>query len=229
MKKINITQDKNHLQKTQQYWDHAASNFDDEPDHGLQDPIVYEAWRSLLKTWLPSTPSTVLDIGCGTGSLSVLLANLGYKVTGTDLSSAMINAAAAKAKAKATPNGLGIEFHVMDAAFPSLAPRQFDAIICRHLLWSLPEPEKVLQRWTELLKQNGTLILVEGYWEAGGGLHLGDVLKMLPSSLTGVKSENLSDRSDLWGKNVADERYAIVARFPPNAREGELASEPLRS
>jgi 2-polyprenyl-3-methyl-5-hydroxy-6-metoxy-1,4-benzoquinol methylase len=59
-------------------------------------------------------PSTVLDIGCGTGSLTVLLASLGYKVTGVDLSPAMI----VRAKAKTITKGFEVEFHIMDAALP---------------------------------------------------------------------------------------------------------------
>jgi 2-polyprenyl-3-methyl-5-hydroxy-6-metoxy-1,4-benzoquinol methylase len=164
------------LQESRQYWDNAASNFYNEPDHGLRNPIVFEAWMSLLKTWFPLVPSTVLDIGCGTGALSVVLDSLGYKVIGVDLAPAMINFA----KGKTITKGLGVEFLVMDAAFPGLTPRQSDAIICRHLLWTLLEPKKVLQRWTGLLKQNGKLILVEGFWGSGGGLHLKDVLKILP-------------------------------------------------
>jgi len=195
------------LQASRRYWNDEAPNFDDEPDHGLRDLIVYEAWVSLLKTWLPAAPSTLLDIGCGTGSLSVVLAGLGYEVTGVDLSPSMITFA----KAKALTKGLDVEFTIMDAAFPGLAPRQFNAIICRHLLWALPQPDNVLQRWTRLLKQNGTLVLVEGFWEAGGGLHLDEVRKILPSSFTGVTIENLSDHPDLWGKHVPDERYVIIA------------------
>jgi 2-polyprenyl-3-methyl-5-hydroxy-6-metoxy-1,4-benzoquinol methylase len=207
MDKSNSENDEKRLQEARQYWDNAASTFDDKPDHGLRDPFVLEAWSSLLKKWLPSANSTILDIGCGTGSLSIVLAGLGHQVTGFDLSPAMISIA----KAKANSGGFEIEFHVMDAAFPALAPRRFDAIICRHLLWALPEPEQVLQRWMGLLKQKGRCILVDGYWGTGGGIHAQDVVKILPTSLTNVEVKNLSDNPDCWGGPVTDERYAIIA------------------
>ena len=142
MRKHNPLNNPKRLQESQQYWDNSASTFDDEPDHGLRDPLIREAWTELLKTWLPHTSSTVLDVGCGTGSLSVVLAELGHKVTGIDLSPLMI----LQAQTKSAAHGFQIEFHVMDAAFPQLSSQQFDAIICRHLLWALPEPEQVLQR-----------------------------------------------------------------------------------
>ena len=193
--------------EAQHYWDGAASAFDLEPDHGLRDPKVREAWTNLLKTWLPPAPSVILDAGCGTGSLSVILAGLGHHVTGIDFSPAMI----AQAAAKAAAHGRSIAFHVMDAAAPQFPPRHFDALICRHLLWTLPERAQVLQRWVELLKMGGRLVLIEGYWHTGAGLHAGQMIEALPASLSNVFIQNLSDQPDLWGGAVADERYAIRA------------------
>ena len=195
------------MQESQQYWDDQASAFDLEPDHGLSDPVIRETWTALLKTWLPPTNAKILDIGCGTGSLSVVLAGLGHKVTGIDLSPSMISLA----RAKAASQKLEIEFHVMDAAFPQLPGQQFDVILCRHLLWALPEPTQVLQRWSELLKPQGRLILIEGFWMTGAGLHAQELNKMLPATLTNVSIHNLSDDPNLWGKHVTDERYAIIA------------------
>lgn len=195
------------LKESQQYWDDLASTFDHEPDHGLRDPVLRETWTAFLKTWLPQTNLTILDIGCGTGSLSVVLAGLGHKVTGIDLSPSMISLA----QAKAAGQGFQIEFQVMDAAYPQLSGRQFDVIICRHLLWALPEPEQVLQRWSELLKHKGRLILIEGFWGTGAGLHAQEIVKMLPASFTNVINQNLSDHPGYWGGTVSDERYAIIA------------------
>ena len=131
------------LQESRNYWNREAPTFDDEPDHGLRDPKVYEAWEGLLSTYVPSAPSRILDIGCGTGSISVLLSRLGHDVTGADLSPAMVELARAKAKRAAQAIG----FLVMDASAPAFAPGRFDVIVCRHILWALPEPTQVLQRW----------------------------------------------------------------------------------
>ena len=99
----------------------------------------------------------------------------------------------------------------MDAAFPQLSNQQFDVIICRHLLWALPEPEQILQRWVEFLKQKGRLILIEGFWATGAGLHAQEIIKMLPSSFISVSNQNLSNNPNFWGGSVTDERYAIIA------------------
>lgn len=197
------------LSQLRQYWDAAAAAFDDEPDHGLRDPVVRRAWADQLVQWLPPAPSAILDAGCGTGSLSVLLAALGHKVTGIDLSPAMV----AKARAKALAAGQEIDFQVMDAAQPGFSPRQFDAIVCRHVLWTLPSPPQVLWRWVDLLADGGRLVLIEGYWHTGSGLHAQAVVEALPPSLENALVHDLRRQPALWGGEVTDERYAVTARL----------------
>lgn len=199
--------DERRLQHDRAVWDAEAASFDDEPDHGLRDPTVRAAWKALLQSVLPPVPGRLLDIGCGTGSLSVLLAELGWDVTGFDLSPAMIS----QAETKATAAGHHIRFVIGDAASPALAPASFDALVCRHLLWALPKPEEVLKRWNSLVKPGGRILLVEGFWHTGAGLHADDLLTMLPDTLTNAGVQPLSGQTGLWGKPVGDERYVLFA------------------
>ena len=189
-------------------WDGAAASFDDEPDHGLRDPAVRQAWTALIGGLLPARPAAILDVGCGTGSLSVVMAGLGHAITAIDLSPKMIAQARAKAAA-----GRTIAFQVMDAAAPSLAPGQFDVIFCRHLLWALPQPAAVLWRWAALLRPSGRLVLVEGRWGTGAGLSASQIVQALPASLSAHPVQDLSRQPALWGRPVSDERYLIVAEL----------------
>ena len=51
-----------------------------------------EFMESILQK-LGKTPETVLDLACGTGSMSIRLARRGYRVTGVDISQEMLTAA----------------------------------------------------------------------------------------------------------------------------------------
>ena len=45
------------------HWNAAAADFDDEPDHGLRDPAVREAWRAALALLPPALArATVHDL-----------------------------------------------------------------------------------------------------------------------------------------------------------------------
>ncbi|MFE0425282.1 class I SAM-dependent methyltransferase [Streptomyces sp. NPDC058953] len=206
------------------YWDSAAAGFDDEPDHGLRAGATREAWSERLVSWLPPSPSDVLDIGCGTGSLSAVAAGAGHRVTGVDLSPQMID----RARAKLTAAGLPARFLVGDAAEPPTGDDRFDAVICRHLVWTLPDPAAALRAWAGRLRPGGTLVLVEGRWrQSGGGTPYVAGAETLPwhggitaAALTEairplvaeLRTEDLSGDPELWGKEVTDERYALIAR-----------------
>jgi SAM-dependent methyltransferase len=214
------TNDAAWLPAARAYWDAAAPGFDAEPDHGLHDPAVGAAWAELLRAYLPPPPASVLDLGCGTGSLSVLLAALGHAVTGLDFSPAMIALAEAKAEAEAQARTAGVapaagpwhrpQFYVMNAAEPSFDPASFDVLLCRHLLWALPAPAEVLRRWAALLKPGGRLLLIEGRWHTGSGLPAAEITAMLPPALALAGRQDLSVNPIYWGKPVDDERYLLA-------------------
>lgn len=191
-------------------WDAAAASFDDEPDHGLRDPGVRQAWASRLRSWLPARASDLLDLGCGTGSLSLLAAEQGHRVTGVDLSPAMVRLARAKLA------GRDAVFLVGDAAAPPVGEERFDVVLVRHVLWTLPDPARVLRHWAGLLRSGGRLVLVEGVWGTVSPVGIpADRLTGLLAPLAGhVRVERLSDDERLWGKAVHDERYAVVASVP---------------
>ncbi|OEV03140.1 class I SAM-dependent methyltransferase [Streptomyces oceani] len=206
------------------YWDAAAAEFDEEPDHGLRAEPVRAAWRVALRGWLPAGPVDVLDLGCGTGSLSLLLAADGHRVTGVDLAPRMVERARAKLAAAGLPGG----FLVGDAMAPPTGAQRFDVLLSRHLAWTLPDPQAALREWVSRLRPGGRLVLVEGRWrEAGqrgvpyvpgaealpwhGGIGAAELAAAVRPLVSGLRVEPLGDEPRLWGGPVADERYALVA------------------
>jgi len=194
-------------------WDAEAGRFDEEPDHGLRDPGTREAWRALLARHLPAPPADVVDLGCGTGTLAVLLAEQGYQVRGTDLSPTMV----AAARAKAGRAGLAGRVTVVegDAGAPSYDVGSADVVLCRHVLWALPDPAGALAAWGRMLRPGGVVVLVEGRWHTGGGLDASTCTRLVRELLADAEEpvvEQLADDPALWGRAVADERYLLRAR-----------------
>ncbi|MGI5371001.1 class I SAM-dependent methyltransferase [Streptomyces iakyrus] len=202
-------------------WDAAAASFDEEPDHGLRDPEVRRAWAGRLRGWLPARAGDVLDLGCGTGSLSLLASEQGHRVTGVDLSAAMV------ALAREKLAGRDAVFLVGDAAAPPVGERRFDAVLVRHVLWALPDPGRALRRWCGLLRPGGRLVLVEGVWgsTAPVGIPAERLTGLLAPIAGQVRLERLSGDPSLWGKEVTDERYAVIAQVRTSGQErGEVAA-----
>jgi ubiquinone/menaquinone biosynthesis C-methylase UbiE len=149
----------------------------------------------------------VADIGCGTGSLSVLLAESGSSICGLDISSEMI----AIARSKAENAGVSATFIRGDAAAPPLSQASFDVVLARHVLWAMPHPAAALSRWVALLKPDGILLLIEGRWTTGAGLTAAESTQLVRGCRDHMEVRQLADPA-LWGKRIDDERYLLISR-----------------
>jgi ubiquinone/menaquinone biosynthesis C-methylase UbiE len=206
------------------HWNRRAADFDLEPSHGLLTDAQARAWRRLIAGIAGSAPLDVLDIGCGTGFLSLLLAAQGHRATGVDVASAML----ARAREKAAAQGLAISFIEADVETLDLAAASYDLIVERHVIWTLPHPETALDTWRRLLRPGGRLILIEAHWdptelqEEYNQIH--DRLPLLggrPESemaalvrahgFASVSVEPLMD-PELWTKPPGHPRYLVTGR-----------------
>jgi len=104
--------------------------------------------------WLaPQKDEHVLDIGCGTGTLTEKIAASGAVVTGIDASPEMI--------AKAKQAYQNIEFFVRDATDFSF-DKKFDAAFSNATFHWIKDQQKVLQCIYNSLKQGGRLVYEMG-------------------------------------------------------------------
>jgi len=145
-------------ERIREWWDRDADTYDSAKSHAISDPLEAAAWRRALREALPDPGARVLDVGAGTGALSLLAAELGYRVTALDLSEGMLTVA----RRKAVERGLDLEFVVGSGMEPPAGP--FDAVMERHVLWTMPDPDGALRAWREVVAPGGRLVLLEGVW-----------------------------------------------------------------
>ena len=114
-------------------------------------------------------PNTILDIGCGTGECTFLLAQEypHAKILGVELNYEHVN----RARETCRAFGSRVEIIQGDAFALNIPQSSVDLVVCRHLLQSIPDPEKVIEQcqktlvsggWLHLLLEDYTMIHFEG-------------------------------------------------------------------
>ncbi|MDN4074831.1 class I SAM-dependent DNA methyltransferase [Fictibacillus terranigra] len=126
----------------------------------LMEDAPYNQWISFFEQAVQSygsKVSNVLDLGCGTGSLSIRLSKQGYDVTGVDLSDDML----AIAKEKSIQQKVPVQYFQQDMTQLE-GLQEFDAavIFCDSLNYILTE-DKVLAAFQSVyqhLKEDGLFL-----------------------------------------------------------------------
>ena len=139
------------LAREKSYWDKRAPDYDDKIS-------VFEAAnnRSIEKIKKILNPShKVLEIACGTGTISLGIADKVGSITAIDISSEMTNIAKAKAIQKSINN---IQFEVADGYSLSYESESLDIVLLFNVLQVIKNPEVMLKEIYRVLKQDGFLL-----------------------------------------------------------------------
>ena len=155
-------EDKQFKKEVTEYWDAGSSDYDTAPGHGLFHEEEKQEWIKALGEIVPKD-AKVLDVGCGTGFLTLLLAEMGHTVKGIDLSEGMQADAKKKVKEKGFEDR--VSFSIGDAEKPDEPDDEYDVVINRHLLWTLPHPDVAVKEWLRVVKPGGKVIIIDGDWK----------------------------------------------------------------
>jgi ubiquinone/menaquinone biosynthesis C-methylase UbiE len=131
--------------------------------------------RSLLRH-VPVQCREALEVGCGTGAFSRLLALSSERVLAVDLSPQMIRVA--RERSSRFPN---IDFEVADVLRLDLPGERFDCIVTIATLHHLPM-KLMLSKMKAALKVNGVLLILDLYRPEG----FRDVLTSVPAMAVNV-------------------------------------------
>ncbi len=162
---------KNRIKK---WWDDPTQDYDGFIGHGVNSEIEKELWGNEILHLLRYIQNPkILDIGSGTGFLALLLARMGCEITAVDWSMTMMQKAKEKAKAAQIP----IQFKVQDAEDLTFQDASFDAVVSRHVLWTLSNPSKAVREWVRVTKPGGFVITdIPRIGSHSGKHHYGDGL-----------------------------------------------------
>jgi len=135
------------------FWNALAESY---AAKAVEDPNAFE--RKIAITRSEMEPSdVVLDIGCGTGSLALRLADSAAEVHGLDVSSEMVRIAREKAR---TARATTVHFHTgpFDETFDAFEPESLDGICAYSLLHLLEDRAEALFHIHRLLKPGGFFV-----------------------------------------------------------------------
>lgn len=130
------------------FWDKLARRYAKQP---VADEAAYAHTLERTRTYL-GAEDHVLELGCGTGSTALKLADAVAEIVATDFAPEMI----AIAREKAGPDN--VRFEVGDTALEGRADASFDAVMAFSLLHLVLDLKADLRRIHAVLKPGGYFI-----------------------------------------------------------------------
>ncbi len=199
------------IEKNAEYWEGRAGSYSEVNKWELAGESRYN-WKQVISECIgvhfadkaPSSVS-VLDAGCGPGFFSVIITELGYRVTAVDLSTEML----AEARQNAGDLSEKIDFRCMNVEALEFPEYSFDVVISRNLTWNLPHPDAAYAEWCRVLRPGGLLINFDSNWYH----YLFDEEKRAGYEADRVKSEELGMDDQNVGDNF-DLMEGIACEMP---------------
>jgi ubiquinone/menaquinone biosynthesis C-methylase UbiE len=113
-------------------------------------------WDALFTEVLAIVPGEkVVDVGCGPGGIHSHLSRAGARVTGIDASPGMV----AEALAQAARDDLNVQVQMGNAEQLPFLDEQFDAALCCHMLYHVPDIRAALSELRRVVRTGGRVLI----------------------------------------------------------------------
>jgi SAM-dependent methyltransferase len=119
--------------KIKEWWNDPHQDYDGFAGHGVNSETEKELWGN---------------------EIALLLGRMGYDITAVDWAMTMMEKAMEKARAAQVQ----IRFEVQDAEDLTFPDASFDAVVSRHVLWTLADPGRAVGEWARVVKPGGMVI-----------------------------------------------------------------------
>ena len=139
------------MQNAAQFWDKVAEKYAKSPIADM-DSYTYTLQRT--RSYLAPSDN-ILEVGCGTGSTALLLAEHVNQITASDLSGNMINVGSQKAADQGISNVKFVNAELFDNEIEN---GPYDAVLALNLLHLLEDVPQAIRRINGLLKPGGLFI-----------------------------------------------------------------------
>jgi ubiquinone/menaquinone biosynthesis C-methylase UbiE len=188
------------FEENRTYWLNRAQGYSEVNKEELSG-VQRRNWASFLNSEIEGrfpgrshSEISIIDIGAGPGFISIILAELGFKVTAFDFAETMLKEARENAGDLAESISF-VQGNAMDLTFED---GTFDVVISRNLTWNLEDPKLAYSQWTRVLKPGGLMLVFDANWYG----YLWDDKK---------KADYLSDRENVAKEGLGD--YNIGDNF----------------
>jgi 2-polyprenyl-3-methyl-5-hydroxy-6-metoxy-1,4-benzoquinol methylase len=139
------------MDRSKKFWDRIADQWEREGEN--LDETSIEIIENTIE--LLNSTDTVLDYGCGIGTITKEIAPHVKEVQAIDISPKMIEIAAKIAAERRIENIRYAEATIFDA---SMKPETFNVIMAFNILHLVEDTQKVIQRINELLEPGGLFV-----------------------------------------------------------------------
>ena len=133
------------------FWDKIAGLYD--LFENIYNKSVFQETGKTVAKYI-SRSDEVLECACGTGAISIYIAEVCKKLFASDFSEGMLKQAKKKLR-----NFNNVEFGKVDITAIDVADNSYDVVVAGNVIHLLPEPQKAMKELERVCKNGGKLII----------------------------------------------------------------------